>query len=33
MFNDKSHGGSNCEVPEVSSRYVPSPDDIAMHIR
>ena len=33
MSNDRSQGGSNSEVPEVSSRYVPSLDDIAMHIR
>ena len=33
MSNDRSQGGSNNEVPEVSSRYVPSPDDIAVHIR
>ena len=33
MSNEKSQGGSNSEVPEVSSRYVPSPNDIAIHIR
>ena len=33
MSNDASQGGSNSEVPEVSSRYVPSLDDIAVHIR
>ena len=33
MSNERSQGGSNSEVPEVSSRYVPSTDDIAMHIR
>ena len=33
MSNDRSQGGSNSDVPEVSSRYVPSPDDITMHIR
>ena len=33
MSNDASYGGSNSEVPEVSIRYVPSPDDVAVHIR
>ena len=33
MSNDKSQGVPNSKVPEVSSRYVPSPDDIAMHNR
>ena len=33
MSNDKSQGGSNKEALEVSSHYVPSLDDIAMHIR
>ena len=33
MSNDRSQGGSTSEVPEVSSRYVPSSDDIVMHIR
>ena len=33
MSNDASQGGSNSEVPEVSSRYVPSLDDLAVHIR
>ena len=33
MSNERSHGGSNSEVPEISSHYVPSLDDIAMHIR
>ena len=33
MSNDASQVGSNSEVPEVSSRYVPSLDDLAIHIR
>ena len=33
MSNKRSQGGSNSEAPEVSSRYVPSPDDITTHIR
>ena len=33
MSNDRSQGGSKIKVPEVSSRYVPSLDDIAVHIR
>ena len=33
MSNDRSQGDSNSEVPEVSSRYVPSRDNIRMHIR
>ena len=33
MSNDGSQGGSNSEVPEVSSRYVPYSDDIVVHIR
>ena len=33
MSNDVSQGGSNSEVPEVSSHYAPSLDDIAVHIR
>ena len=33
MSNNRSQGGSNSEVPEVSSRYVLSLDDIAIHIR
>ena len=33
MSNLGSHGGSNREVLKVSSRYVASPDDIAMHVR
>ena len=33
MSNDTSQGGSNSEVLEVSSRYVPSLDDLAVHIR
>ena len=33
MSNDGSQGGSNSEVPKVSCRYVPSLDDIAVHIR
>ena len=32
MSNDASQGGSNSEVPEVSSNYVSSLDDIAVHI-
>ena len=33
MSNDAGQDGSNSEVPEVSSCYVPSLDDIAVHIR
>ena len=33
MSNDGSQGGSNSDIPEVNSCYVPSPDDIAVHIR
>ena len=33
MSNDASRGGSNSEVPKVSSRYVASLDDLAVHIR
>ena len=33
MSNDTSQGGSNNEVPEVSSHYVPSLDELAVHIR
>ena len=33
MSNLGSHGGSNREAPEVSSRYVTSLDDIAVYIR
>ena len=33
MSNERSQRGSNSEVPEVSSRYMPSPDDIAMYIK
>ena len=33
MSNERSQGGSNSEVPEVSSHYLPSSDDIAMHIK
>ena len=33
MSNLGSHGGSNREAPEVSSRYVASQDDIAVHIK
>ena len=33
MSNLGSHGGSNREASEVSSRYVASLDDIAVHIR
>ena len=33
MSNDASQGGSNSEVPEVSSRYVPFLDDLPVHIR
>ena len=33
MSNNGSHGGSNSEVPKVSSHYVPSLDDITVHIR
>ena len=33
MSNLGSHSGSNKEALEVSSRYVVSPDDIAVHIR
>ena len=33
MSKDRSQGGSNSEVPKISSRYVSSPDDTAMHIR
>ena len=33
MFEVRSHDGSNRETLEVNSHYVPSSDDIAMHIR
>ena len=33
MSNLGSHGGSNGEALEVSSRYVASLDDIVVHIR
>ena len=33
MSNERSQGGSNSEVLEVNSRYVSSPNDIAMQIR
>ena len=33
MSNDASQGGSNSEVPKVSSLYVPSLDDLVVHIR
>ena len=33
MSGERSQDGSNTEVPEVSSRYVSSPDDIAMYIK
>ena len=33
MSNDVSQDGSNSEVLEVNSRYVPSLDDLAVHIR
>ena len=33
MSEVRSQDGSNSETLEVSSRYVPSPDDIAMHIK
>ena len=33
MLNVRSQGGSNREAPEVSSCYVPCPDDIAIQIR
>ena len=33
MSSERSPVGSNSEVLEVNSRYVPSLDDIAMHIR
>ena len=33
MSNLESHGGSNREAPEVSSRYVASLDDIVVYIR
>ena len=33
MSDDASQGGSNSEVPEVTSRYVLSLDDLAVHIR
>ena len=33
MSNDVSQGDSNSEVPEVSSRYVPTLDDLAVHIK
>ena len=33
MTNLGSHGGSKREASEVSSRYVASPDDIAVHIK
>ena len=33
MLNVISQGGSNRKAPEVTSCYVPSPDDIAIQIR
>ena len=33
MSNDASQCGSNNEVPQVTSCYVPSLDDLAVHIR
>ena len=33
MSNDASQGGSNSEVPKVSSRHALSLDDLAVHIR
>ena len=33
MSNDVSQSGSNSEVLEVNSRYVPSLDDLQVHIR
>ena len=33
MSNDVSEGGFNSEVPEVNSRYVPTLDDLAVHIK
>ena len=33
MPNDASQGGSNREVPKVTSRYVSSLDDLAVHVR
>ena len=33
MSNLGSHAGSNREAPEDNSRYVSSPDDIAVYIR
>ena len=33
MSNDVSHSGSNSEVLEVTSRYVPTLDDIVVHIK
>ena len=33
MSNDVSQGGSNSEVPEVNSHYVPTLDDLAVHIK
>ena len=33
MSNDVSQGGSNSEVPKVSSRYVLTLDDLAVHIK
>ena len=33
MSNDVSQGGSNSEVPEVSSHYASSLDDLVVHIR
>ena len=33
MSSVRRQGGSNSEILEVSSRYVPSPDDIAMQVR
>ena len=33
MLNLGSHGGSNREALQISSHYMASPDDIAVHIR
>ena len=33
MSDDASQGGSNSEVSKVRSHYVPSLDDIVVHIR
>ena len=33
MSNDVSQGGSNSEVPKVNSRYVPSLNDLVVHIK